>query len=51
MTARALRKIEADLRAVLAEPEIDRDAINLITTRIAMQAEWLEIEGSNNGIS
>ena len=41
--APALRRIEADLTALLAEPELDREAVALAARRIAMQAEMVEI--------
>jgi hypothetical protein len=44
MIARALRRIEADLLAALAEPEIDRDVVVLAARRIAMQAEMIECD-------
>lgn len=40
--ARTLDRIAADLRAAIAEDDIDRDAIALAATRIAAQAEMLE---------
>lgn len=43
MIAPALRKIEADLRAMAADPEIcTSDALKLQAIRVAAQAEMIE---------
>ena len=48
MTARALRKIEADLLGMVKDPDtMTRESIKLAAIRIAAQAEMIEagIEG------
>jgi len=43
VSARALRRLEADIQALLNEPEgIDREALALIARRLTAQAEMLE---------
>ena len=42
--APALRKIEEDLRKALAEPELDREVVELAVHRIGAQAEMVELD-------
>jgi hypothetical protein len=49
--APALRKIEADIRKALAEPELDREAIELAARHIGTQAEMVELGLDTVGLS
>lgn len=43
MTARALRQVQADLIAMIADENITVDGIQLAAVRIGAQAEMLEL--------
>ena len=48
MVSKSLRKIEADLKRIASEEEINRDEILLAARRINAQAEMLELDDKHH---